>query len=302
MANRLYLASALVSSLALAACGGGGGSQVDADPDRPDSDPNAPDADPSQPDAAAGYVPLIRAQWSLPPGQEGYICATKTMTEDVYAGTLRPIAPLGTHHTVIGLNATPDGPDNPSFPCGPEFGEFWASGAGTPELVLPDGVGLLAPAGSQLRLSLHLFNAGDTTLSGNSGLDIKPLAASEVVHTASVDYHGPFAFSIPNNNQPYTSSQNTTLGARTLVAIFPHMHQLGTHFRATLQHGSDPAQVLWDDAYQFESQEFAPLPSIPVQAGDVLRTSCTWVNDTGSNVGWGDSSNQEMCFSILMSY
>ena len=60
--------------------------------------------------------------------------------------------------------------------------------------------------------------------------------------------------------------------------------------------------ALWDDDYQFESQEFAPLPSVTVGAGDQLETTCTWVNTTGSPVGWGDSSNAEMCFSILMSY
>jgi len=50
-----------------------------------------------------------------------------------------------------------DGPDR-TFPCGPEFGDFWASGLGTDELVLPEGVGLVVRAGRQLRLSLHLFN------------------------------------------------------------------------------------------------------------------------------------------------
>jgi hypothetical protein len=60
--------------------------------------------------------------------------------------------------------------------------------------------------------------------------------------------------------------------------------------------------MLWDDDYQFESQEFAPLPSVAVRAGDQLETACTWVNTTGAAVQWGDSSNAEMCFSILMSY
>ena len=310
MASRSYLASMCSSlSLCLIACGGGSGNppdadpnRPDADPNRPDADPNAPDADPTTPDAAVGFETLISAAWTLGPGVEKTYCATRTMTEDVYVGTMRPIAPLGTHHTVIELLDTPAGPDNPGYDCPQEFGQFWASGAGTPELQLPAGVGLLAPAGSQLRLSLHLFNASDGTISGTSGLDVKRMDPSDVVHTASVDYHGPFTFAIPGNGQPYSASQNTTLSAGHIVAIFPHMHQLGTHFRATLQHGSDPVQVLWDEDYQFLSQEFSPLPEVAVQAGDVLRTTCTWENGTGSTVYWGESSTSEMCFSILMSY
>lgn len=291
--------AALATVIALVACGGDDDGAVDAsDPAAPDG--SVHDAAPRS-DAAAGFIPLVTADWTLESGTEGYVCATKTITEDVYAGVLRPIAPFGTHHTVIGLT-TPTGPDNPSFPCGPEFGEFWASGVGTDELVLPEGVGLLAPAGQQLRLSLHLFNASDDPLSGTSGVEVLPLDPADVVHTARVDYHGPLGFEIPDNGMPTTVTEETTLGGGTLVAIFPHMHQLGTHFRAVLRRSSGAPTVLWDEDFQFESQEFAPLGEVPVQAGDVLETSCTWINGTKDPVGWGQSSTAEMCFTILMSY
>jgi hypothetical protein len=259
-----------------------------------------PDAGPTGDAVSGEYFRLITADWMLPPNTERYICATKTLTEDIYAGALRPIGPPGTHHTVISIGPS-DGNDRPSFPCGPEFGQFWASGAGTGELVLPDGVGLLASAGQQLRLSLHLFNASDEMMMGTSGLEVRRLERSRVMHEASVSFHGPFAFSIPPSGAPHTATDMASLGDRTLVAIFPHMHQLGRHFRARIVGGGGPT-TLWDEDYQFESQEFAPLPSVAVRAGDQLETTCTWVNATGSPVGWGDSSNAEMCFTILMSY
>jgi hypothetical protein len=246
------------------------------------------------------YVRLVTADWTLQPGQEGYICSTRTLDEEVYAGTLRPLAPPGTHHTVIALG-TPNGPDRPAFPCGPEFGDFWASGVGSGELVLPDGVGLLAPAGRQLRLSLHLLNATDAPLSGTSGLEIRRLDPSRVVHEASVSFHGPFTFAIPPGGAPYSTTHRASLEGKTLVAIFPHMHQLGRHFRARIV-GSAGETMLWDDDFQFESQEVAPLPSIPVRPADQLEATCTWVNTSSDTVRWGDSSNAEMCFSILMSY
>jgi hypothetical protein len=300
----------------LAACGGDSDSDDDGDrgsndgsddgDDGDDGDSTSPDgsipgADAGEVDAGAGYVPLITANWSLEPGSEGYICATRTLTEDVYAGSLRPLSPNGTHHTTIELSE-PTGPDDDSFPCGPEFGKFFASGVATPDLNLPDGVALLAPAGQQLRVSLHLFNATDQTLTGTSGLAVLPVDPSEVEHTASVEYFGPMVFSIPSTGEEHPETHQATPGPRTLVGIFPHMHQLGTRFRAVLRRdGQDPI-VLWDEDYQFESQEFAPLAEIPVQAGDVLETTCTWTNSTGDPVGWGPSSNSEMCYSILMSY
>ena len=255
---------------------------------------------PADPPITDEYIPLITADWTLPSGREAYVCSTRTLTQDTYAGSLRPIGPPGTHHTVITLGP-PDGPDRDSFWCGPEFGDFWTSGLGTGEIVLPDGVALLAPAGLQLRLSLHLFNAGDAPLSGTSGLEIRRLPPSRVVHEAHVTSHGPYAFSIPPDGLPHTAMHQTSLGDRTLVALFPHMHQLGRHFRARILTAGG-ATTLWDDDYQFESQELAPLPSVAVHAGDQLETACTWVNTTSAPVTWGDSSRAEMCFSILMSY
>ena len=310
---------AVAIALAGSGCGGGdddgddGSASDDGADDGSDDDggdQGGPDGSPGGDggpgsDAAAGdYIPLVTATWSIAPGDEGYICGTRTLTEDIYAGSLRPMAPLGTHHTTIEMS-DPIGPDNPSFPCGPEFGDFYASGVGTQELVLPDGVGLLAPAGQQLRVSLHLFNATDKTLTGVSGLEVRPLDAADVEHTASVAYHGPMSFTIlpiEPGDDPQTVTDQSSLGAQTLVGIFPHMHQLGTHFRAVLQRSGGEDVVLWDEAYQFESQEFAPLAEVPVEAGDTLETSCTWTNTTGSPVGWGTSSEAEMCYSILMSY
>jgi hypothetical protein len=312
----------LTFAMVLLGCGGSGGGGDGADDGSDGADDGSDGADDGSDDGSDGgddgddgdgdgskadsgvdgdYVPLVTATWSLASGQQDtYICGTATLTEDVYARALRPIAPLGTHHTTVDMNL-PAGPDDPSFPCGPEFGEFYASGVGTGELVLPEGVALLAPAGQQLRVSLHLFNATPEDLSGLSGLEVIPVDPSEVEHTASLSYNGPMGFNIGAGEEE-TVVHETTLGAQTLVGIFPHMHQLGTAFRAVLRRSSGESIVLWDDDYQFESQEFAPLEEIEVQSGDTLETSCTWVNTTKLPVGWGTSSEAEMCYSILMSY
>jgi hypothetical protein len=286
-------------ALLLAACGGSGSSDNDSDGGG-GSDGSTGGVD-APGDPPLNYVSLITTEWTMAASDEGYICATKTLTEDTYVGALRPLGPPGTHHTVVSMRA-PTEPDNPSFPCGPEFGEFWASGYGTGALVLPDGVGLLAPAGMQLRLSLHLFNTQDVPLSGTSGLEVVRLDPSDVTHVARVSYHGPYDFVIPDNGEPFPYTHTTATGSATLVGIFPHMHQLGTHFRARLLHPTGEPTVLWDEDYQFESQEFAPLAEIRVGATDTLETTCTWLNAGSGPVTWGDSSEAEMCFTILMSY
>lgn len=289
----------LLPALLAAACG----SEVAGPP--PGDEPDAgtePDGG-GGPDAStppAGFVPLITAEWTMSPGQEGYLCATKTLTETIYVGAIRPLSPAGTHHTVVSLGS-PSGPDDPGSPCGPSFGEFYAAGIGTGELVLPEGVGLVAYAGQQLHLNLHLFNTQPDDLSGVSGVEVRLLQPSEVQHEASIRFHGPLSFQIPAGQVHSETHETTFDAARTLIAIFPHMHRLGTHFKAEVMKGAT-ATTLWDQDFQFESQEFAPVPPVTVQPGDVLRTTCTWTNTTGQDVFWGDSSNAEMCFTTLMSY
>jgi hypothetical protein len=280
-----------------AACGDDSSTTADAAP----ADA-APAANDSGTDASAdGYRPLVTADWSLQPGEEGYICATKVLTEDVYVSAIRPISPTGTHHTTISLvdGAT----DDPGSPCGPMFGDFYASGVGTGALELPPGVGLVAHAGQALRMNLHLFNTSDNVLSGTSGIEVKTIEPADVQHEAAVTYPGVTSFSVPPNGQPYSATDVDNVSSpRTIFAIFPHMHTLGTHFRTRVLRGGQPLTTIWDDDFQFESQEFAAITPVQVQPGDQIETTCTWVNHTGAAVSWGDSTTAEMCFSIIMSY
>lgn len=277
---RIACLCAAAAALLVTGCGSG----------EPDDSPTLPD----------DFVPLITADWSLSPGVEGYQCATKTLPDTLYASAIRPLAPLGTHHTVVSLE-TPIRPDNPGYACWPSFGQFYASGVGTGELTLPPGVALVAPAGQQLNLNLHIFNVGTDTLSGTSGVEVRLVDPAEVEHEASISFYGPYSFEIPVASEYSATDQTTFDQTQTLIAIFPHMHRLGTHFKAEIVHGGAPI-TLWDEDFQFESQEFAAIPPVTVEPGDILNTTCTWVNTTNQVVTWGDSTNAEMCFAIIMSY
>jgi hypothetical protein len=287
-----------IAIMITAACGGSGpGPGTPDGGDGPDGTPGV-DGVPGIDAAPGDWTPLITAGWSLGAGAEGYLCASRTLDQDYYIGAIRPVAPLGTHHTVVSVG-DPAGPDDPGSPCGPMFGNFYAAGVGTGTLELPDGVGLIAQAGQQVTVNLHLFNASDQSLAGTSGVEVRLLPAAEVEHVASITFYGPFTFTIPATGTPYSVSEDATASG-TIVGLFPHMHQLGSHFTAELI-GPSGTTTLWDEPYQFESQEFAAIGPIDA-TGMTLRTTCTWINDTGGPVSWGDSSNAEMCFAIVMRY
>jgi hypothetical protein len=60
--------------------------------------------------------------------------------------------------------------------------------------------------------------------------------------------------------------------------------------------------VLHDGDYQFEEQYFLPVGPIAFHAGDSITTECTYQNKGSTTVKFGESSDTEMCFSILFRY
>jgi hypothetical protein len=209
----------------------------------------------------------------------------------------RPTAPLGTHHTVLSLadGSRPDGDHD----CGPIAGEraIFLSGVGSPGFELPAGVAVRLRAGQQIVLNLHLYNAdADRTLAGVSGVDVRPAPEGEEVTEAEVILAGPLGFSIDPGRQELTFSC-TMPAPVTLFAIAPHMHRLGAHMRVT--RGDE---TLLDVPYSFDEQIFHPVGPLALRAGERLDVTCVWENDTGGPVGFGDSTDAEMCFAVLYRY
>jgi hypothetical protein len=125
--------------------------------------------------------------------------------------------------------------------------------------------------------------------------------ASEVEHEAEAVLVGPFDVQIPPGR--HTQSGECVLQQeQTVFAIFPHMHQYGTHFKATFVQG-DEAHVVHDDAYFFEEQYQLPLEEpMLLTPGDRLVTECTWENTTNNTILFGESSDREMCFNVVFQY
>jgi copper type II ascorbate-dependent monooxygenase-like protein len=267
-----------------------------------DDDPAAPDAT-----AAGGWEPLLTGDWSIAAGTENWYCMSRTLDRDLFIGGFRPIDPLGTHHTILSFGP-PVQPDHGATTCAPEnTNPYWvyASGVNINDLSMPPGVGVVIEAGQQIHVNLHVFNTGTSTLSGTSGVEILPLDRSAVEHEAEVFPPGPYGFQIPPNQEYSFSSTCPIREEQHIFAIFPHMHQRGRHLKSELTIGGQ-RQVLWDDDFQFDAQQYARFDPIQLSAGDTVTTTCTWFyeQEPGGRpmITWGQSSEDEMCFGILMRY
>jgi hypothetical protein len=275
--------AAIVAAL-LAGCGGG-----DA--------PSSPDA-PAIPD---GYTRLIGRTWTLGPGDlDTYRCVRFTVPEDTYVTNIIAQAPLGTHHTLLTFadNAATRGEDGEQN-CGVATSGMvmlYASGVGTDPLDLPEGVGVKIAAGQQIHLNLHLFNATDGELSGETAILVKAQPAPPPM-LAEMVFAGRFQFFIPADPGPFSVTGGCTSSRDfELFALWPHQHQIGTHQKVTIG-----GTTLLDTPFSFEEQQYY-LVSHRVRQGDRIEVTCTWENDTGRAVTFGESSEDEMCFSGMYRY
>lgn len=253
--------------------------------------------------SSGGWETLIEGEWSLPSGTEGYFCVMATMKEDVYIKAFRPIAPEGTHHTVLTKGGF--GGDG-VFPCDAGTnGEnmIYGSGVGTTDMTLPEGVAMKLQEGDTLLLNLHLYNVGGSELTGVSGTQIQRMDPSEVVYEAEGTLAGTFDILLPPQSQGSATGGCTLPVATNVFAVGPHMHQLGTHMRVVGVPQGGPEVVLHDAAYSFDDQRGYPVsPELALAPGDSVRVECSYDNDTSQTVTWGDSSDQEMCFATLWTY
>ncbi len=291
---------AAATSALLLGCGGPG--TVD-DPDAGADVDAAVSVDATIPD---GYTRLIGRTWSLNAGQaDTYRCVRTTVAQDTYITAFAAQAPFGTHHTVLSVRDGQAGTDG-EYDCNVnslDMNMMYASGVATDQLELPAGVGLRVRAGQQINLNLHLFNATEGPISGDSGILVKSQPTPTPI-LAEMMFAGSISIAVPPG-QTRTITGGCTLPAgvnQQLFALWPHMHQYATHQKFEVVKGG-VTSVLHDEPYSFfEQTYYRQEPTIALAGGDRIRVACTYTNTSSSTITFGDSSNQEMCFAGMYVY
>jgi len=89
-----------------------------------------------------------------------------------------------------------------------------------------------------------------------------------------------------------------------VVSIWPHMHELGTTYRLTLNPGEPDETILIDiDRWDFNWQMgYYPVEPLFLEAGDTLRLECGWdralwpAGVESRYVVWAEGTQDEMCY------
>lgn len=251
------------------------------------------------------WTMLIERSWSLGVAAEAQRCRRIQIPEDMYITGFRVVAPEGTHHTLVSLS--PNGTQMGDYDCFAQNLDpalLFAGGKGSDDVLFPSGVAIKLAKGSFITLNLHLFNAGDEALTDTSGVYVKRVAASEVVHEADMMFAGTTDIQIPGNNVPHSVIGGCTAPMTwNVFTIWPHMHAYAMRQQVRVRRMAGSTESLLDAAYVFDEQRNYPMSAVrQVNAGDEIEVECTYQNDTGIPVFYGDSALQEMCFAGMYKY
>jgi hypothetical protein len=253
----------------------------------------------------AGFTMLISRSWTMPSNTQGYKCIRVQVPNDMWITAFRSQSPVGTHHSVLTVSTNSTQLGEYDCDAGTLDSEMlYAAGVNTDDNAFPPGVAIHVTAGTYINLNLHLFNTTDNPITDTSGVLVKTIAQADVVNEADMQFSGTYLISIPSDNQPHTFNGGCGVAHDFhIFTLWPHMHQTATHqaFSVTPS-GSTTATMLLDTDYSFSEQKNYPMTDTILHAGDHINTACTYVNNTGATVNFGDSSTAEMCFTGIYRY
>ena len=250
--------------------------------------------------APGKWTTLVSQEWELDPGAEGYWCKRITVAEDFWVSGMRSVAPSGTHHTTLGKDS--GGPDGTfrcgGFSTGSEL--LYGSGVGTDSVELPTGLAIKVNAGEQLLLNLHVLNVTDKVLSQASAIEVLAVEDSAVVEEVG------FVLAGVAGGLEVVPGESTQVGHCTMpvdvtvLSVIPHMHTRGVHQVVTATGAGAP---LFDGPYAFSEQlNYWLEPAAVIPAEGRVDVTCTYGNETGRTLRFGEGTNDEMCFAGLYHY
>jgi hypothetical protein len=223
---------------------------------------------------------------------------------DAAVGTSESDMTAGSHHLHVFYGA--DSPPSTTVAaCANPF-EFRSllHVAGQPHLVTqyPAGMASKLKGSVGLRLQAHYLNASTTAYTANVVVRLTKVDPSTVTKWVAQLYFNRTVLSVLQGDGQVVSTTCTvpsTYGAIGLISGASHMHSRGVHFVANTSTG-----VSLVDTTEWDEPPIVPYdPPITLNPSDSITWTCTYNNQTGGTLTFGDSAQKnEMCIFLARFY
>ncbi len=245
-------------------------------------------------DTAANTLVIASDAYTLQPGEEKYFCYATTLQEDTVFNGFAPTYGKATHHILLAEAIA--GEKEGFSECNVLFKNTWiplfVGGKGTTPVALPQGSGMKVPRGTQILLQLHLQNPGATAVTDTTSVAMQKIAANESFTPAGIFGMDNRAIAVAPNQMGYSTEMSCAPESKTLnvFSTFAHMHKHGQHITVT----RNDSDVVYDSNWNFDYQSTI-AKTLTVSPKDNIKLKCTFDNVSSKAIGYGESSDDEMC-------
>ncbi|MDH5673297.1 MAG: hypothetical protein OEZ06_14180 [Myxococcales bacterium] len=188
--------------------------------------------------------------------------------------------------------------------AGAELIAGWAVGGCN--FVLPDNMGLELPnQDRKIMIQWHMYNTTSVPQPDATKVQICTVPAGSRPNVGGLTWLGTENLTMGAGINEFDGTCiNDSAAPITIVGFLPHLHTIGINMRSEVQRvGSTTWDTVFDQPFQFDYQVHYMLePALVLQPNDVIKSTCTYNNDTGAFVAFGQSTNAEMCYQFAFSY
>ncbi len=263
----------------------------------------ATSADASDPNT----VTITMGSFVVPPNQEVFMCQDFDNPfggVDVAIGQSESDMTVGSHHLHV-FYGEDSPPSRTVAACANPF-EFRSllHVAGQPHLVTlyPAGMAAKLKGSVGLRLQAHYLNSGSESYTANVVVRLTKVDPSTITKWVAQLYFNRTALSVPEGDGQVVSTTCTvpsTYGQIGLISGASHMHSRGVHFVANTSAGVNLIDTMQWDEPPIQAYD----PPIMLNPSDSITWTCTYNNETGGTLTFGDSAEKnEMCIFLARFY
>jgi len=244
----------------------------------------------------------------LQPGEEIEKCRTAkapALTGGMVT-RIELVARPGLHHTVVyklNQDLDPDEVDCFGVPDSAMEGfaipePLFASTSQVTEETLdfPEGVGVAFEAGQQIIFNFHYINVTPDPIDAEIFINLHYADEEEELEEARFYAFGNMgSIDIPAGHSQRLTSTCDFPSDLNVFSATPHMHKLGTGMSVQLNRGDEVVPVLSEEGWEGAGSTYFDPPEA-VTASDTMTFTCEWRNTTDTDVAFGQTYNDEMCF------
>jgi hypothetical protein len=248
-----------------------------------------------------GTATIMTDPFTVQPGQEVFKCQNfhnPFAGKDTAIQTMSSVLATGSHHLHL-YNLT-EGTSYSIEDCpGSDFHSLlYATGRPVDQMPYPAGMATKILGNTGLRVQLHFLNTTSDTLTATSSVKMIPVTdPSTVTKWVASIYFNRVYLQVPPGKQTVSTSCSipSAYGQIGLVRGVSHMHSRGIEFVAKTSTGTP----LLDDTTWDEPPPHFYDPPIMMNPGDAIDWTCTYQNNTGMTLTFGNSAaTNEMCIFV----